>query len=57
MTHYDCCYYKCERPGTIFIGQNDNPNCAWICDYHYDKWDADRTRFIAEGLPCQMQKL
>jgi hypothetical protein len=52
-----CCYYRCDRPGTIQIGKNGNPGTEWICAYHRDKWNADRARFLAEGLPCQMQEL
>ncbi len=55
MEHHDCCYYKCDRPGTVFIGENGNPD--WICDYHRDRWNADRSRFIADGLECQMEEL
>ncbi len=57
MEHHTCCYYKCDRPGTIHIGKNGNPDTEWICDYHYDKWSADRARFIGDGLGCQMKKL
>jgi hypothetical protein len=57
MKHHDCCYYKCVRPGTIFIGANGNPDTDWICAYHYDKWHADRARFIADGFPCEMEEL
>ena len=49
MGHHDCCYYKCERPGAIHIGANGNPDTQWICAYHFDKWHADRARFVAEG--------
>jgi hypothetical protein len=44
MEHYDCCYYKCDRPGTIHIGENGNPDTEWICAYHRYKWNADRAR-------------
>jgi hypothetical protein len=57
MTYHDCCYANCERPGTIHIGENGNPNTEWICVYHYDKWHADRARFLADGLPCNMEEL
>jgi hypothetical protein len=57
MTHHDCCYYECDRPGTGYIGENGNPDTEWICAYHRDKWYADRTHFLAQGLPCQMQEL
>ncbi|HXW89370.1 MAG TPA: hypothetical protein VEK33_02375 [Terriglobales bacterium] len=57
MRHRDCCYYGCQRLGTIYIGENGNPDTEWICAYHYDKWHADHTRFLAESLPCQMAEL
>ncbi|MGO9087976.1 MAG: hypothetical protein ACLQBK_22390 [Candidatus Sulfotelmatobacter sp.] len=57
MKHHNCCYYKCNRPGTIFIDANGNSNCGWICEYHRDRWNADRARFIAGGLPCAMEEL
>jgi hypothetical protein len=57
MTQHDCCYNKCDRPGTIHIGENGNPDSEWICAYHRDKWNGDRARFLAEGLPCQMKEL
>jgi hypothetical protein len=31
MPHYDCCYANCDRPGTIYIGENGNPDTQWIC--------------------------
>ena len=52
-----CCYYRCDRLGTIYIGKNGNPDTEWICDYHRGKWHADRSRFIADGFPCQTQEL
>ena len=57
MRHHDCCYYGCQRPATIYIGENGNPETGWICTYHYDQWHADRARFLADGLPCQMEEL
>ena len=57
MRHHDCCYWKCPEPGTIYIGENGNPDTEWICAYHYDKWHADRACFLADGLPCQMEEL
>jgi hypothetical protein len=48
---------SCERPGTIYIGENGNPDTDWICAHHFDKWHADRARFIAEGVPCEMEEL
>lgn len=57
MKHHDCCYYKCDRPGTIPIGENGNPDTEWICAYHRDKWNADRVRFLADGLLCEMKEL
>ena len=57
MTPHECCYANCPRPGVVFIGRNGNPESEWICDYHRDKWDADRDRFTADGLPCAMEEL
>ena len=54
---WECCYDRCDRPGTIHIGENGNPDAEWICAYHRDRWNADRTRFIADGLPCEMEEL
>ena len=44
--HHDCCYSRCDRPGTVFIGLSRNSNCRRICAYHRDKWNADRARFL-----------
>jgi hypothetical protein len=52
-----CCYYNCENPGTIYIGKNGNPHTPWICVPHYDRWHADRARFLADGLGCQMEEI
>ena len=52
-----CCYAHCDRPGTIHIRESGNADAQWICRYHYDKWHADRARFIAEGLPFNMEEL
>lgn len=57
MKQRQCCYYKCERLGTIFIGANGNPDTDWICAFHQSKWNADRARFLLQGLPCEMKKL
>ena len=57
MKHHNCCYYECDRPGVIFVGENGNPDTEWICAYHRDKWNGDRARFLADGLGCQMQEL
>ena len=57
MKQHDCCYYKCDRPGVIVVGENGNPDTEGICAYHRDKWNRDRARFLAEGLPCQMKEL
>jgi hypothetical protein len=57
MTFHDCCFYKCDRHGTIFIGKNGDPETEWICEHDRDKWNADRNRFIADGGGCEMQKL
>ena len=52
-----CCYHGCDQPGTVFIGRNGNPDSEWICEYHCDKWNADRDRFVAAGLQCDMEEL
>ena len=59
VTPHKCCYANCPRPGVVFIGKNGNPESEWICDYHRDKWNADRDRFIfiADGLPSAMEEL
>lgn len=57
MNHHNCCYINCPRPGTIYIGENDNPDIERICAYHRDKWNADRARFLAGALGCAMEEL
>jgi len=57
MKHHDCCYANRRRPGTIHIGENGNPDTQWICRFHRDRWNADRARFIADGLLFEMQEL
>lgn len=52
-----CCYHKCENPGTIYIGETGNPHSQWICVPHYDRWYADRARFLSDGLGCQMEEI
>jgi hypothetical protein len=47
---YPCCYYDCPEPGAIHIGRN-GWDSYWICFFHFGKWNADRARFLAEGLP------
>jgi hypothetical protein len=54
---HDCCYDRCPEEGTIHIGVNGNPDTHWICWVHYYKWNADRSRFLADGGGCQMQEL
>ena len=53
----DCSNYKCERPGTTFIGANGSPDSEWICDYHRDRWNTLRDTVLAAGLPCAMEEL
>jgi hypothetical protein len=53
---HDCCYYKCPRGSMIHIGENGDDS-HWICFYHFDMWHAQRTRFLAAGLPCEMEEL
>jgi hypothetical protein len=57
MKHHDCCYANCPRPGTIHVGENGNRDTQWICRFHRDRWNADRARFIADGLLCEMEEL
>jgi hypothetical protein len=57
MKHHNCCYINCSRPGTIYIGENGNPDTEWICEYHRNRWNGLRARFLSEGIPCQMQAL
>jgi hypothetical protein len=57
MERHDCCHYGCENPATIYIGENGNPDTEWICVEHYDRWHADRARFLADGGGCAMEEL
>ena len=57
MKDHNCCYYNCLEEGTIHIGTNGNPDTHWICWVHYDKWNADRARFLADGGGCAMEEL
>ena len=52
----DCCYYKCPEPGTIHIGKNGGDS-HWICFRHLGAWREARARFLAYGLPCEMEEL
>jgi hypothetical protein len=59
-THFDtrrCCYYKCGRPGTIYIDANGYRDAELDMCIRRDKWNADRARFIADGPPCQTREL
>jgi hypothetical protein len=40
----------------LHIGLNGGDS-HWICFYHLNKWNADRARFLAAGLPCEMLEL
>lgn len=35
----------------------DRLNPQWVCRFHYDRWNADRARFLADRLGCQMEEL
>jgi hypothetical protein len=35
----------------------DRFNLQWVCRFHYDRWNADRARFLADRLGCQMEEL
>jgi hypothetical protein len=56
MTDHPCCYYQCPEPGTIHVGKNGGDS-HWICFYHFNLWHETRSRFIAQGVPCEMQEL
>ena len=45
------------NPAQIYIDENGNPDTEWICAYHRDKWNADRARFLADRVPCEMKEL
>jgi hypothetical protein len=53
---HPCCYYQCPEEGTIHIGANGGDS-HWICFHHLNRWNTDRARFPAAGLPCEMQEL
>jgi len=57
MKRHPCCYHNCPREGVLHIGKNGNPYCEWMCEYHLNWWNANRARFLARGLPCEMQEL
>jgi len=56
MKDFHCCYYECWEPGSIHIGANGGDS-HWICLRHYDKWNQDRARLLADGGECEMQQL
>lgn len=35
----------------------DRFNPQWVCCFHYDRWNADRARFLTDRLGCQMEEL
>jgi len=45
---------NCKRQGKHTI---DRFNPQWICRFQYDRWDADRARFLADRVECQMEEL
>jgi hypothetical protein len=57
MKKHVCCYIDCPEPGTIHIGPNGNSDTHWICFRHYRAWHDTRARFLARGLPCEMEEL
>ncbi len=57
MKDHDCCYFNCDQPGAIHIGVNGNPDSHWICFYHFNKWNADRAPYLADGGGCAMREL
>ena len=56
FTDHSCCYHQCPEPGTNYVGPNGGDS-HWICWVHYDKWNADRARFLVDDGGCQMQEL
>jgi hypothetical protein len=47
---HDRCYAECDRPGTIHIGENGNPDTEWICSFHRDLWgEVERVSSIAHA--------
>jgi len=57
MKGHTCCYENCPEPANIHIGANGNPDTHWICRTHLAKWNADRARFIKDGMGCDMEEL
>ena len=51
-----CCYDRCPRPGAVHIGVNGGDS-HWICFFHFNLWHETRSRFIADGGGCAMEKL
>ncbi len=45
---------KRKRQGKHTI---DRFNPQWVCRFHYDRWNADRARFLADRIGCQMEEL
>ena len=55
IMRHECCYIDCPEPGTIQIGVNAGDS-HWIWFRHLEKWNADRDRFLADGLPRQQRQ-
>jgi hypothetical protein len=45
---------ECKRQGKHTI---DRFNPQWVCRFHYDRWNDDCARFLADRLGCQMEEL
>jgi hypothetical protein len=56
LKEHNCCYYECPEPGTVYIGPNGGDS-HWICFRHFDRWNQNRVRFLADGGGCEMQEL
>jgi hypothetical protein len=51
-----CCYADCPDEGVFHIGPNGGDS-HWICFRHLERWNQNRARFLADGLPCAMEEL
>jgi enterochelin esterase family protein len=51
---YPVLYLQRKRQGKHTI---DRFNPQWVCRFHYDRRNADRARFLADRLGCQMEEL
>ena len=58
-----CGRYRLSRRKQLVEGKRlgkhtiDRFNPQWVCRFHYDRWNADRARILADRLGCQMEEL